>query len=163
VIGVIDWEFSYSAPAEFTYSPPWWLLIETPEKWPKGVSDWAKEYEPRLKTFLEVLKKREDTMISDGSLAEDQSLSDRMRESWETGAFWTCYVARKSWAFDIIFWEQINSKLFGDNAGYEERIKLLSQEERDGMEAFVQRKLSDAKTRNLDAWEKDEVEAVSQI
>jgi len=42
IVGVIDWEFSYAAPAEFTYSPPWWLLIETPEKWPKGVSDWAK-------------------------------------------------------------------------------------------------------------------------
>ncbi|RDL32586.1 uncharacterized protein BP5553_09042 [Venustampulla echinocandica] len=156
VVGVIDWEFSYAAPAEFTYSPPWWLLIETPEKWPKGVSDWVKEYEPRLKTFLEELTAREDIMISDGSLAEDQRLSGRMRESWESGAFWISYVARKSWAFDMIFWEQINSRFFGDNSGYEDRVKLLSQEERDGMEEFVERKLNDAKTRDLDDWEKDE-------
>jgi len=86
-----------------------------------------------------------------------------MRDSWETGAFWTSYVVRRSWAFDVIFWEQINPRFFGDNAGYEDRIKLLSQEERDGMEAFVQRKLRDATTRNLDDWEKDEAEETREV
>jgi hypothetical protein len=28
--GVVDWEFTYAAPAEFSYAPPWWLLIEKP-------------------------------------------------------------------------------------------------------------------------------------
>ncbi|CDM31542.1 hypothetical protein DTO013E5_2174 [Penicillium roqueforti] len=28
---VVDWEF--------TYAPPWWLLIETPEYWPQGLED----------------------------------------------------------------------------------------------------------------------------
>ncbi|KAF3394587.1 hypothetical protein F1880_004845 [Penicillium rolfsii] len=31
VVGVVDWEFSYTAPVEFTYAPPWWLLLEKPE------------------------------------------------------------------------------------------------------------------------------------
>ena len=30
-VGVIDWEFSYAAPAEFAYSPPSLLLLERPE------------------------------------------------------------------------------------------------------------------------------------
>lgn len=32
ISGVIDWEFTYVAPAEFTYAAPWWLLFESPEK-----------------------------------------------------------------------------------------------------------------------------------
>lgn len=31
--GVIDWEFAYAAPAEFTYVAPWWLLLQSPEDW----------------------------------------------------------------------------------------------------------------------------------
>jgi aminoglycoside phosphotransferase (APT) family kinase protein len=27
IVGVLDWEFSYAAPVEFTYAPPWWLLV----------------------------------------------------------------------------------------------------------------------------------------
>lgn len=36
VIGVVDWEFTYTAPVEFTYAPPWWLLLKKPEDWPGG-------------------------------------------------------------------------------------------------------------------------------
>ncbi|KAJ5719412.1 hypothetical protein N7493_007867 [Penicillium malachiteum] len=31
IVGVIDWEFSYTAPVEYTYAPPWWLLLKKPE------------------------------------------------------------------------------------------------------------------------------------
>lgn len=37
VAAVIDWEFTYAAPAQFVLDPPWWLLFETPEMWlPSG-------------------------------------------------------------------------------------------------------------------------------
>ncbi|KAL2009498.1 hypothetical protein VTN00DRAFT_5305 [Thermoascus crustaceus] len=100
IVAVIYWEYSYVAPAEFTYSPPWWLLLEMPEEWPRGISDWIATYQPRLETFLEVLRAREDAAIQDGTLTEAQRLSGRMQESWETGDFWISYGARKSWAFD---------------------------------------------------------------
>ncbi|KAJ5497087.1 Aminoglycoside phosphotransferase [Penicillium fimorum] len=32
--GVVDCELTYAAPVEFSYAPPWWLLIEKPECWP---------------------------------------------------------------------------------------------------------------------------------
>ena len=35
VVGAIDWECLYAAPAEFVYSLPSWLLLELPEYWPK--------------------------------------------------------------------------------------------------------------------------------
>ncbi|KAF5129767.1 hypothetical protein E5D57_006098 [Metarhizium anisopliae] len=36
VVGVIDWEFAYAAPASFSSDPPWWLLLKSPEYWPGG-------------------------------------------------------------------------------------------------------------------------------
>ncbi|KAE9369763.1 phosphotransferase family protein [Stipitochalara longipes BDJ] len=160
IVGVIDWEFTYAAPAEYSYSPPWWLLIETPEKWPGGIADWVQAYAPKLRIFLEVLKEREDTMIRDEILTEDQRLSARMKESWENGDFWVSYAMRNSWAFDAIFWEKINTNpRFYHKSGYEEGLKLLSVEERDGMEDFVRRKLEEAKARILDDWDKEEAES----
>lgn len=154
IVGVIDWEFTYAAPAEFAYSPPWWLLIESPDDWPHGILDWCKEYEPRLSLFLEVLKEREDSKIKDGQLREDERLSVRMRESWETGDFWVAYAARKSWAFDVVLWLMINkNKRFFEKPGYDEALKLLSEEERDGMEEFVQRKLKEMEEHTLVDWE----------
>ncbi|GES58539.1 phosphotransferase family protein [Aspergillus terreus] len=41
IVGVVDWEFTYAAPAEFMNAPPWWLLIEKPECWPQGLEDWT--------------------------------------------------------------------------------------------------------------------------
>ncbi|KAG4292626.1 phosphotransferase [Fusarium proliferatum] len=40
VVGVIDWEFVYTAPSEFSFDPPWWLLLKYPEYWPGGYEEW---------------------------------------------------------------------------------------------------------------------------
>ncbi|KAH8804852.1 hypothetical protein F5884DRAFT_797440 [Xylogone sp. PMI_703] len=153
IAGVIDWEFTYAAPAEFIYSPPWWLLIEPPEEWPHGILDWSKEYEPRLGIFLEALKEKEDSMISSELLTEDQRLSTRMKESWETGDFWVAYAVRNFWASDVVFWFMINpNPRFFEKPGYDEAVKLLSQVERDGMEEFVQRKLKEMEEHTLADW-----------
>ena len=63
IVGVIDWEFSYAAPAEFSYSPPCWLLLQLPEYWAEGPDDWTHIYEKRLATFLQVLEEREQAAI----------------------------------------------------------------------------------------------------
>ncbi|PLN83425.1 hypothetical protein BDW42DRAFT_164863 [Aspergillus taichungensis] len=31
IAGVVDWEFTYTAPVEFVHAPPWWLLLTKPE------------------------------------------------------------------------------------------------------------------------------------
>jgi len=83
-----------------------------------------------------------------------------MKTSWESGEFWLSYAARKSWAFDAIFWEEINTnpRFFKHNSGYKEGLKMLSDEERDGMEDFVRRKLKESETRTLHDWDKEETE-----
>ncbi|EAU35230.1 conserved hypothetical protein [Aspergillus terreus NIH2624] len=81
---VVDWEFTYAAPVEFSYAPPWWLLIERPEYWSKGIEDWTRVFDRRLKTFLNAMRHCEDMDVE-----HSQSLlSDQMQRSWESGDFW---------------------------------------------------------------------------
>lgn len=113
IVGVIDWEFSYTAPAEFVYSPPSWLLLERPEYWEQGLDDWAQKYEKRLPVFLEELQKKEGINIQCDIMSEDDRLSKHMEEIWESDDFWVNYAARRSWAFDMIYWAKIDRRFFG--------------------------------------------------
>ncbi|KAJ5771292.1 kinase-like domain-containing protein [Penicillium nucicola] len=63
IAGVIEWEFTYAAPAEFSHAPPWWLLIEKPEYWSEGLEDGTRVFDDRLKTFFRAMKDHEDTAI----------------------------------------------------------------------------------------------------
>ncbi|KAJ6179136.1 Aminoglycoside phosphotransferase [Penicillium mononematosum] len=162
IAGVVDWEFTYAAPVEFFYAPPWWLLIEKPELWPKGIDDWKRVFEHRLKTsFLKAMKDCEDTAIQQGRLREDQRLSGPMYESWESGDFWIMYAATHSFAFDEIYWHKIDPRFFGptkDPEGVEawkETLCLLDEEEKEEMELLVARKLMEMDTRVL-LWDPDE-------
>ncbi|KAI9162701.1 Low-affinity potassium transport protein [Paramyrothecium foliicola] len=109
VIGAIDWEFTYAAPSQFTLDCPWWLLLDVPEMWDDGLQDWVHKYEKRLKTWLEALKDTEKDMPPDSL-----PLSEYMRDSWDTGRFWLNYAARKSWAFDFIYWKYLEERFFGE-------------------------------------------------
>lgn len=151
VVGAIDWEFMYAAPVEFVYSPPSWLLLERPEYWNEGLDDWAQTYEKRLSVFLEEMQQREDNLIKRGSLTEENRLSQHMLESWQKGDFWVCYAARRSWAFDKLYWTKIDRRFFGDG-DLEDRLKLLTVEERDALDGFVQRKLMEKEERTLADW-----------
>lgn len=92
-----------------------------------------------------MLETRERDIIQRGMLKSDQVLSTRMRESWESGAFWVSYAARKSWAFDAVFWNWLERKFFGDSCGesLESKIQLLTSEEQSALEPFVERKLEE--------------------
>lgn len=159
IVGVIDWEFTYAAPVEFTYSPPWWLLLVMPEEWPEGLDDWAAKYEPRLKTFLRALETKEREFVQQGRLTESQVLSTHMRRSWETGDFWLAYAARKSWAFDGIFWRSLDERFFGKNeGGFMERLKLLPPEQVAAMDPFVERKMQEKEQCTLIDWYAEDAE-----
>jgi hypothetical protein len=119
-VSVIDWEYTYAAPTQFVLDPPWWLLLDTPEMWDGGIDDWVKNYERRLETWLAAMKKAEDSEDSELKSTEFQ-LSAYMRESWQVGRFWLTYAARKSWAFDTVFWKYLDERFFGRREDHVER------------------------------------------
>lgn len=169
VVGVIDWEFAYAAPPEFSFDPPWWLLLKYPEYWPGGYEKWMEAYEPRFKTFISVLQDEERRLkscrnIEDGlktlrvSGNETFSLSQQMQESWESKRWMVRYAARNSWAFDFIFWRYFDPMFFGDNddGDYRARYSSLSQKQQDALEPFVKLKIAQEKERKLVQWSEED-------
>jgi hypothetical protein len=158
--GVIDWEFTYAAPVEFSYAPPWWLLIEKPEYWPRGLDDWCMQYDRRLQPFLKALIRREDDEIQNGRLMSDKRLSGPMEASWRSGDFWVVYAAMNNFAFDSIYWQKIDQRFFGSETCpfedvWQQRLDLLGPEEREEMEKYVALKVEELESKVL-AWDPDE-------
>jgi hypothetical protein len=157
ITAVIDWEFTYTAPTQFVLDPPWWLLFETPEMWlPSGVDEWSKSYERQLETWLQVMEEQEN----DAAFLDGVPLSAHMRESWKSGRFWLNYAARKSWAFDAVFWNFLDERFFGkrdpgvpDEELWRARLELLDEETREALELFVTRKMEESRERILVEWE----------
>ncbi|KAK0389348.1 hypothetical protein NLU13_2923 [Sarocladium strictum] len=159
VAAVIDLEFTYAAPTQFVLDPPWWLLFETPEMWrPSGVDEWSKAYELQVETWLKAVEEEEEE--KGAAFLGGIPLSAHMRESWETGRFWLNYAARKSWAFDAVFWNFLDERFFGprdsgvpDEELWRTRLDLLGREEKQAMEPFVKRKMDESRERLLVQWE----------
>ncbi|GAW22562.1 hypothetical protein ANO14919_121020 [Xylariales sp. No.14919] len=162
IAAVIDWEFAYAAPTQFALDPPWWLLLNPAETWAAGMEDWRQIYEVRLETWLSAVKRVEEPL--EGSGPFPIALSTYMRESWDTGRFWLSYAARKSWAFDAVYWRYLDERFFGERGSsvsqdqlWRSRVHLLTQAERGGMEPFVERKMRESEERIIVDW--DPVEA----
>ena len=154
ILGAIDWEFAYVAPTQFALDPPWWLLLDVPEMWEGGIEVWTREYERRLQTWLSAIEEAEQDMAP-GSLL----LSAYMRESWETGRFWLNYAARKSWAFDTVYWQYLDERFFGERDKgipaqelWKTRMHLLTEAERAAIEPLVEIKMEESKERVLVEW-----------
>ncbi|KAI1822490.1 phosphotransferase family protein [Xylaria intraflava] len=172
VVGVIDWEFAYAAPAQFSFDPPWWLILKTPDIWPSGYGGWMKAYEPRLGIFLRVLedeeKKMRDSSEIDSSLASlslskdrDVALSQRMRESWESSTWLINCAVQSSWEFDCLYWNFVDISFFGPNEeqDYGVRLGLLTEKKLEAMEPFVKMKMEESKERILVKWDDDDAAA----
>lgn len=139
VVGVIDWEMSYFAPGSFFESPPWWLIIQRPEFYEKGVGSWVKDYERRLPLFLEAMELEEATLRvpkeksrngggtphsgpqllaideAAGSRRSSVPISKRMKRNWESGRFFVDYCTRRNYGFDPVYWKCLDERFFGKN------------------------------------------------
>ncbi|KAJ5918301.1 phosphotransferase enzyme family protein [Penicillium verhagenii] len=147
--GVIDWEFTYPAPVEFAYAAPWWLLLERPEDWEDDLDQLLSRFRPKSDIFLEVLRDCEASKIKDGTLLESQRLSSGMGSSLETGQFWICLASRHSAMFGEIYWKFIDPKFFGRFTTIEDRLDLLSADERLKIDTFIEMKLRQESERKL--------------
>lgn len=139
ITALIDLEFTNAMPAQFTYDPPWWLLLSGPESWlDRGAMDeFVASYEPRMEQFLLALERVEEGLrLPNGG----PPLSTHMRESWKTGRFWFNYAARKSFDIDVVYWAAMHHK---DGGGSGEQ--LLDDQSRDEMDLLVETKMEQLK------------------
>lgn len=139
VVGVIDWEMTYFAPAAFHEGPPWWLIIDRPEFYDRGLSSWIKAYERFLPLFFEAMNLEEATLRETKDKTKNRSgtlqsgiqlltidegvrdgrpsklMSERMRRNWDSGRFFVDYCTRRNYGFDPIYWKCLDEKFFGKN------------------------------------------------
>ncbi|KAF5648011.1 phosphotransferase family [Fusarium sp. NRRL 52700] len=154
VVGVIDWEFAYAAPEEFSFDPPWWLLLKYPEYWPGGYEQWMEAYEPRFRIFISVLQDEERKLQSQENIenglrklkvSENHtfSLSEQMQKSWESKAWMIRYL---------------DPQFFGDNDDGDHRARLssLTRKQQDALEPFVEFKIAQEKERKLVQWPEED-------
>lgn len=168
ITGIIDWEFTYVAPTQFSLDPPWWLCLQPPHDYDDGeLEGFIETYDDRIKTWLEAVGDVEkEAEFSCLGLPHGIGLSRYMRESWETGRFWLSYATRKIWGFDEIYWKCLDERFFGKRPHdvpreqlWTTRLHLLTDREREFMEPFVQRRGEETKARKLiDHWDPDEVQ-----
>ncbi|KAM4059667.1 phosphotransferase enzyme family protein [Hirsutella rhossiliensis] len=142
ITAVLDFEFTNAMPAQFTYDPPWWLLLSGPEVWlDRGsMEEFQASYEPRMEQFLQSLELVERTSVPKDQQPTEPRLSARMRDSWTSGRFWFDYAARKSFELDAIYWAALNE----EGAG----VDLLDDEARAEMELFIEKKMQQLRAYN---------------
>ncbi|PNH75413.1 hypothetical protein VD0001_g2112 [Verticillium dahliae] len=70
-------------PAQFSYDPPWWLLLSGPELWldRRGIEELRDLYEPRMEQFLQALELVEGMRVSEEQALTGPRLSTQMRHS----------------------------------------------------------------------------------
>lgn len=113
ITAVLDFEFTNAMPAQFSWDPPWWLLLLGPDMWLERYSmkEFLSCYEPRLEQFLRALERVEMESAPRQDQLEEPRLSTRMREAWETKRFWFDFAARKSLDVDTVYWNALHGEV----------------------------------------------------
>jgi hypothetical protein len=107
VMGVIDWEFCYTAPMQFAGTIPLWLLLQRPHRIINGIGavGFLNMVLPKAEErFLNCLEQKEG---ASGPNPEDR-LSARIRKSIEDKSAWFILAARMISSVDMIYWELLD-------------------------------------------------------
>lgn len=135
LVGVVDWEWTYFAPASFYPNAPWWLILRKPVLFgKKDLSSWSQDFERRLPLFLEAMEMGKAALEESESSAlrsksvdlvaihevdrkEARSLLapifSRAQQNWDNGKFWVDFVVRNGYHFDRVYWDCIDERFFG--------------------------------------------------
>lgn len=153
ITGIIDWEWCYVAPFQFTYAPPRWLLLKEPAYWNSNPDkeDLLSIYLPKLELFLRVLEEQEQRHQSLRGYNTDTSLSSLMRQSMADKTFWFNEAARDSFALDRIYWSRLDPFCFSSLRDQAERSDCVCRADvHKGLDTFINRKMEQLRHYKLE-------------
>lgn len=141
---MIDWEWTYTAPYQFLFSPPSWLILANPTSWTnRSEALYKAKFPIFLKSLEEEEAQREKKMAI--TVPADQKMSTLMRQSMEDGKFWFNELVRESFNFDEdVLWPNIEPLLKKNGLA---AVGIPSEVE---VEAFVKMKMEDLRRYKLD-------------
>ncbi|KAI1425980.1 kinase-like domain-containing protein [Xylaria sp. FL1777] len=138
IVAVIDWEWSYAAPAQLVHSTPSWLLIESPNTWP-AVDERLARFNRYLELYTRILEEEEQKSLG-YNVCEDERPSSLLRECQKHGRQWFHFILRRGFNGPtcVPF-----VKLREETEDWDELVSAVPEEE---IEAFVQKKVADLQT-----------------
>ncbi|KAF5013358.1 hypothetical protein FDECE_635 [Fusarium decemcellulare] len=135
VVVVVDWEWSYTAPAQLASSTPTWLVIESPNAW-ASVDERLGRFQKHLELYTRILEE-EELKILGGGVTEDQKPSTMLRACQKDGRQW----------FHFIMLRGFNGptcvpfvKLREETEDWDELVAAIPEED---INSFVQKKMAD--------------------
>ncbi|KFZ09600.1 hypothetical protein V502_08630 [Pseudogymnoascus sp. VKM F-4520 (FW-2644)] len=160
IIGIIDWEWCYAAPFQFTYSPPRWLLLKEPAYWNfNSDNDLLDTYLSKLDIFMRILEEQEYHRKGVTGHSTDPSLSSLMRRSIADNTFWFHEAARDSFALDRIYWSRLESFCSGPVRDQDEiSDSVCPADIHKGLNAFIDRKMEHLRQYKLELGVEEECE-----
>ncbi|KAG9604882.1 hypothetical protein KCU77_g945, partial [Aureobasidium melanogenum] len=142
--GVINWEWAYTAPYQFSFCPPSWLILERPTSW---TEDEEQHHEQKLAIFLECLEDDENKRQSETSPEppKDHRMSSLMRKSFEDETFWFMQLLQEAFAFDEeVLWLKLEKALC------ERGLLEVGVPSEKYIQEFVEKKVKDLERYNRD-------------
>jgi Phosphotransferase enzyme family len=154
IVAVIDWEFCYAAPVQFSTRPPWWLLLRKPTDWlaAEGPQSFLGHYVPKLEVFLQVMEQREEARANLRTEHPLRRLSAHMRKSMDDNSFWFNMAARTSFGVDDVYWYMLDEHCYGARKSIRERVSKATSGVSiySGREGFVVRKIKQLQEYNAE-------------
>ncbi|KAK2813169.1 hypothetical protein FQN50_000847 [Emmonsiellopsis sp. PD_5] len=148
ITGVIDWQFTYSAPSSFAGSPPWWLIPNPTDVLEVvGADGFLYAYVRRANLFIEAVEQSEHERGT--NLREHRRLSVKMRKSLENMSCWFNSACRMGAKADIVYWKLLDPFCWGSFANtHQERMRRflkvpLRRHMIDEREEFIVEKLDE--------------------
>ncbi|EXK77770.1 hypothetical protein FOQG_17539 [Fusarium oxysporum f. sp. raphani 54005] len=145
ITAVLDLEFTNAMPAQFANDLPWWLLLKQPAVWVSDgkLQEFLDLFAPRKEQFLRAMKRAE---ARSPPVTGEIALSDRMRDSWESGRFWFNMASRCSFDVDEIYWATLHkeglSEMMSERTTPTKKVAFLKRK-KDQFDAYRMEKESD--------------------
>lgn len=152
ITAVIDLEFTNSLPAQYAYDVPWWLILRNPAAL---VSEWKQQlldlFEPRKGQYIKAME-RAEARFPQLVPAGEPPLSERVRDSWDSGRFWFNLASRSSFDVDEIYWNCLHEEGRGeamlDQATLAVKEEFLTKK-KNQFDVYYEERLSDKRFETL--------------
>lgn len=135
IIAVLDWEWSYTAPAQLVSSVPSWLLIQSPNAW-SSIDERVDRFNELLRLYSRILAEEEPKVLGEG-FGKDRKPSRILEACQEGGRQW----------FHMILLRGFNgptcvpfTKLREQTKDWDELASAIPEGE---IESFVSKKMAD--------------------
>ncbi|KAG9675987.1 hypothetical protein KCU99_g5853, partial [Aureobasidium melanogenum] len=149
ITAVIDWEWTYTAPQDFSYTIPSWLILEKPSAWIESSKTKFKKQTMLFTQALEEAERKREQSLSP-ELLDEGRMSTAMRKSFEDGTFWFKQMLLSVHTFDgEVYWPRLEPYL--EKRGLLD-VGVPDEEE---VQQFVSRKMEDLEAYNKELEEKN--------